>query len=252
MPYKTELILQHGWGFQASAWDPWYEHLLKWSTVGTIDRGYFNSPQSITGFAADANFRILVTHSLGLHLCADSLLRQSDLLVIISGFQEIHPEDESLRLRSQKVLKRMKEKLLTSPKEVLHDFYCNCYQGGLQITTEEIATAAMLGNQLQQLPGDLDLDLLLADFERLDRGVMDIEALKSVKHILILHGESDKIVPVEKSQSLKSQLPNARLITLGQAGHALPFTHSTWCWQAICGTLNSLSPDAELILAAHS
>lgn len=252
MPYKTELILQHGWGFQASAWDPWHEHLLKCSAVGTIDRGYFNCPESITGFAADADFRILVTHSLGLHLCADRLLRQSDLLVIISGFQEIHPKDESLRLRSQKVLKRMKEKLLTSPTEVLHDFYCNCYQGGSQITPEDISPTSMLDKQLQQLPGDLDLDLLLADFERLDHGVMDIEILKSLKQILILHGESDKIVPVENSQSLKSQLPNAQLKTLGQAGHALPFTHSTWCWQAICGTLNSLSPDTELILAAHS
>jgi len=80
---------------------------------------------------------------------------------------------------------------------------------------------------------DLYKEALSIDPELLLKGLQFLQHAdlrKELSHItlptLILHGTEDAITPFSSAQYLQSHLPNATLIPIDGAGHALPITHA--------------------------
>jgi hypothetical protein len=252
MSYRTEILAQHGWAFESSVWDCWREFLPDGWQFSAFDRGYFLSQEQknagkflratlpawngagISDRALSArNFsqglKILTAHSFGLHCLPIQLIEEADLLVIISGFEAFHASENAV---SRRAVQRMLVRLESDYRVVLNDFYSASFGG---------AVPAFVS------PGrdrNCDLELLSSDLRQLDSGRVSMDGLRLATSVLILHGEQDSIVPVERARSLHERLPGSQFLVRPGAGHALPFAHPEWCLQQIVAALPHLSPAA--------
>jgi TAP-like protein len=260
MSYRAEMLAQHGWAYESSVWDCWREFLPEGWQFSAFDRGYFLSQEqknagklrqaalpawngvgisdrSLSSRSCDWELKILTAHSFGLHCLPFELIQDADLLVIIGGFEEFHASEKAV---SRKAIQRMLVRLASDYRAVLSDFYS--------------ASFAVSGNVPAVVSMDYDrtcdLDLLSADLRQLDTGRVSIDNLRLAKSMLILHGEQDSIVPVERARSLHERLPGSRLSLHRSAGHALPFTHPEWCLKQIVGALAQVSPTAVEVLVS--
>ncbi|MBM3279109.1 MAG: alpha/beta fold hydrolase [Candidatus Handelsmanbacteria bacterium] len=213
---RTEVLLQHGWGFGPCCWAGWRAALPPEGVLRVADRGYFGTPCSPEGQP-----QVIVAHSFGLYLLEPRWLEGAQLVVGLGSFGTFHPEGEAGR-RSRRVVGRMRRRLEEEPESLLAGFWSQCFapEGGGQ-----------------DLPGPPEKPLLAADLARLDREALDLELLRGAPRVLLLHGEEDQVVPVEQAQALQRQLSNSRLEVLPGAGHALPLTRPAACWAAIAAAL---------------
>lgn len=217
MSDKTPVLLQHGWGFDRSMWEPWLQSGPDFDFL-IPDRGYFGNPVE-----PDISYaKIAVSHSLGLHFLPDELFPKLNLLVIISGFQEFHPNTPIERTFSQRIVRHMLKNLIDDTNTVLKGFYKNCY------------FPAAPDSQINHQP---ETSLLNRDLEMLDRHKMNIETLRKAARIVIIHGMKDAIVPHNKAYQLQYSLPGSEIITAEDGGHMIPVTHREWCVNHIKGIM---------------
>lgn len=208
-------IAYHGWGFDASCWEVWENYLLPEFEVQLFEAGYFSTEPNDPVFPEEAFPKVILSHSFGLHQCPPENLKQADMLIVFSGFQQFHPVAAQFKRRSKMVLREMIRQVQTDPGEVLQKFYKNVFypQKPWQVPDKTINN--------QKIADDL---------VRLDREKMDLKILKSVDKISILHGSDDSIVPRRKGRELFDEFaPHCKYFEIRNAGHALPFTHSEQC-----------------------
>jgi pimeloyl-ACP methyl ester carboxylesterase len=205
---RTEVILQHGWGFDGSIWRQWAELLRADGAVVHIgERGYFEAPPTIPLFSRLAERRIAIVHSLGLHLLSKQALTTATTIVIFNGFLEFHPTEPTAAKRSRRILKSMRDKFAEAPAEVLLQFMANCYA----------PQPAPL-----QIDCHMDVQLLADDLELLDENRLD-RSLLAGKRLCVIHGQHDAIVPPSVAHAIA---PRVHLLP---GGHALPFTQMDAC-----------------------
>lgn len=248
-----EIILQHGWGHNASCWNGLQRLLLTGRAfpiaVQLPDRGYFDKSffqrASTTGTAATfagssisklpydpsvlgtgSCFRVLIAHSFGLHLIPSESFAKADLLIIFGGFLHFHPKAEPLRRRSERILRRMHDRFEDSPLEVLFDFHARS------------GSPPELVESIRLLASEARVDLLLSDLKQLSQSNLEVEVMAQCPNIAIFHGTEDSIVPIDHSEHLHRLLPQSRLFRKQGGNHALPFTHTQQCFKAISELLD--------------
>jgi pimeloyl-[acyl-carrier protein] methyl ester esterase len=233
MKRKIELILQHGWGFDKSCWRGWMPHLRENQdceiNIQTPDRGYFGPSTQVNPFSEANSVKVVVAHSLGLHLVPVEILQSADLLVLAATFSHFHGGSRLEQKRSTKTVQLMHKRLFEAPMDVLNDFYSNCYH--------PLLTSHML---LMRNVGSLDTELLAADLELLDSNKFDTTKLQAVQKILLVHGSEDSVVPPSHSHELNEALPSSSLVLFEGAGHSLPLTHVAPVWISLRNTLRHL------------
>lgn len=218
---RIEVLLQHGWGWDAAGWAAFAAAAPPGMVTCSADRGYFGAPCH-----PEVQPQLVVAHSLGLHLLEPRWLVQTRLLVVLAGFAAFHPEGEAGR-RSQRVVGRMRQGLERDLPGLLAAFRAQCF-------------APETGHY--PLEAAADAALLAADLERLDTQPLDLAGLWAVPRVLIVHGEQDQIVPVERGRDLERRLPQSRLVPMAGAGHALPLTRAAACWVAIAAAWEGPEP----------
>ena len=218
MTGKTEVLLQPGWAWSAVHWSAWREQAPPGFACACLDRGYFGRPVAWSDRGSAATPPVAIAHSLGLHLLPDAVLRGARLLVVAGGFRCFHGDDSALERRSRRRVRRTLEQLPREPEAVLRRFYAEC---------------SFPEKNLIRPPADPEPAVLQQDLQRLDRGALDPALLAVLPAVLLLHGDADRVVPVERARELNRLLPNSALKVISGAGHALPITHVTECWQAI-------------------
>jgi pimeloyl-ACP methyl ester carboxylesterase len=237
MKEKIELILQHGWGFDASAWEGWRTHLNDNAdydlVVHRAERGYFGKRKFDPTFSARPGRKVAIAHSTGLHFLPPEVLSRADLLVIISSFVSFHSGDSLEQRRSRRTFRLMLEKLELNPLEVLDDFYSNCYY--------PLLTRQVLLRRNADLV-KLDQLSLYNDLQVVDDCLLDPAAPSAAGQVLILHGDRDKVVSSSQAVALQKLLPRSFLIMYEGVGHALPFTHVAPCWLSVRNALRSVLP----------
>lgn len=219
---RTEIILQHGWGFDGTIWQDWCHELeqLPDCEVSIGERGYYGRPLACPEFSQKAEARILITHSLGLHLVPQETLKKANALIMLGGFLRFHPSEQLAGKRSKRVTKAMLEKLKDAPDTVLADFMNNCY-------SDRPAQTPLLLESIQ------DKERLESDLRLLDTCDMESELLQPIPSIMIMHGWVDAIVPYSNAIIMHQLFPGSKLISFREAGHALPFSHANECVFAI-------------------
>ena len=204
----VDVVAQHGWGFGAWCWDRWREVLPANFALHCPDRGYF-SP----AVAVEVQPRIVLAHSLGLHLLSPQLWA-AELIVVMSGFRSFHSASARQARRSRRTVEQMLARLEREPAALLADFYARCGAPSDSRWT-----------------GAIDADSLRRDLQLLQESVLELAAIPAAAQVLILHGSRDRVVPVERAEELHESLPNSTLAIVAEAGHALPLTHVRACWE---------------------
>lgn len=232
MNKQVEIILQHGWAFDKSCWRGWLPHLKEnadWDfRVQMPDRGYFGDAKELVPFGKNDSIKVVVAHSLGLHLLPTEVLQSADLLVLASSFAHFHEGTPLEQKRSRKAISMMLHKLGESPLDVINEFYSNCYH--------PLLTSQML---LRRDIQTVDSDLLVKDLELLNTNKFDLSQIKKAK-ILLVHGNEDNIVPLAHSQELAKEFKTSALVVFEGAGHSLPLTHVAPVWISLRNSLRRL------------
>lgn len=233
MKGNIEIILQHGWGFDKTCWRGWLPHLKENSdcqiSIQMPDRGYFSDVKEVVCFSQADSIKMIVCHSLGLHLLPESVIESADFLVLAGCFTHFHRGTVLDRKRSQKTVALMKSRLQTEPQSLISDFYSNCYE-------------PLLTNQhlLKRDTENLNVARLQNDLELLDKNTFNLNGLKSVRRVLLLHGSEDIIVAPAHAHELNEALPGSSLVLFEGAGHSLPLTHVAPAWISLRNTLRFL------------
>jgi pimeloyl-ACP methyl ester carboxylesterase len=68
----------------------------------------------------------------------------------------------------------------------------------------------------------LTLDYLLGTLDYFKSAVISPEPLRDIKKVTIMHGEEDRIAPMEEAREIKDNLPHAAFCPIENAGH-MPF-----------------------------
>ena len=233
MTEKVELILQHGWAFDAGIWAPMLDQIQAEFgdnvDVHLLDRGYFGNP-STNSVNTQGKTVIVICHSFGLHLLPKEILSRVDLLVILSGFMQFHSlRDSTHGSRSRKNMSRMISKLKEAPYTVLSDFHGRCG------ATKRLASGSWISDAIgyeTNLPS-INQDLLVEDLELLDVSNFAVDSISPSTEIVIVHGDKDPIVPFDRAELIRAAFKGSRLILLKDAEHSIPITHVADCAEPV-------------------
>jgi len=104
-----------------------------------------------------------------------------------------------------------------------------------QLLTNFVADPAVFGDQLDQIAAERIPRATRPEVERSHRATFALagdplpindEALKAITHpVLLIHGDTDRVIPLEASTWYAKHLPNARLEVISNAGHWLQIEH---------------------------
>ena len=224
----VDVVAQHGWGFGAWCWDRWRDVLPANFALHCPDRGYFGPAVEV-----EARPRIVLAHSLGLHLLPPQLCEAAELIVVISGFRSFHAASARQARRSRRTVEQMLMRLEREPAALLADFYARC---GAPSDSDSTELAEV------RWPGAIDVGSLRRDLELLQESVLELATIPAAAQVLILHGSRDRVVPVERAEELGELLPNSELAIVAEAGHALPLTHVRACWERVERTWCEMQP----------
>ncbi|MYA22164.1 MAG: hypothetical protein F4Z30_04980 [Gemmatimonadetes bacterium] len=216
----VDVVAQHGWGFGAWCWDRWRDVLPAGFVLHCPDRGYFGPAVEV-----EVQPRIILAHSLGLHLLSPQLCTAAELIAVISGFRSFHSSCARQARRSRRTVEQMLARLEREPAALLADFYTRC-----GVPSDSCC------------PGIIDSDSLRRDLQLLQESVLELAAIPAAVQVLILHGSRDRVVPMERAEELRELLPNSALAIVAEAGHALPLTHACACWERIERTWRGMQP----------
>ena len=216
----VDVVAQHGWGFGAWCWDHWRDVLPAGFALHCPDRGYFGPAVAVA-----VRPRIVLAHSLGLHLLPSQRCAAAELIVVISGFRSFHSPCDRQARRSRRTVEQMLARLEREPAALLADFYARC------------GTAPD-----SRWPESIDADGLRRDLQLLQESVLELSAIPAAAQVLILHGSRDRVVPVERAEELRELLPNSAFAIVAEAGHALPLTHARACWERVERAWREMQP----------
>jgi pimeloyl-[acyl-carrier protein] methyl ester esterase len=226
-----DLVLIHGWGLAGGIWDPLLEPLATQFRVHCVDLpGYGGSRGSKVGTIQDAADAIIATlpaeaqaltvcgWSLGAHVALAAYARHTARiahLALVAATPSFVKRIGWPHGVEPAMLDAFSLGLAISPASVLKKFSTLINQGdaearALTRVVAEIAAnpppRAVLENGLGLLR-DLDLRPLLP---------------KIHKPVLLIHGDSDPLMPLEGARWTQNQLPDARLEVFEKTAHA-PF-----------------------------
>ena len=222
---NTEIIACHGWAMTSSFWNPLIEYFDEDYRFKKSDRGYFSDPNSPEFSEKNGKLKVLLTHSLGLHWCSDDLVNSADHLVIMGGFLNYQPFENSKQNRSKLMLREMLSQFVEAPKKVLEEFY---------------RKASQPAGSYPKVPESLNHELLLEDLNLFLEDQFPRQRFFDVPQITILHGTDDHVVSRHQAREMYHELRYySQYFELKQSGHLFPFTNPGACYEIIKSVLSS-------------
>lgn len=206
------LLLVHGWGFDASFWDPLREALGDDVAVTAWDLGFLGAPNR-PALPPDVPV-VAAGHSLGLLWLLKERPVAWKRLVSINGFSRFTRADDLPQGVAPRLLERMIARLGQDAKAVYADFMGRC--GVAEPTLESIDAAA------------LEWGL---------RALADWDCRAGAGVDLALAGRADPILP----QALTGALFPPSLARWHDGGHLLPLTDPLWCAQQLRIVMESVT-----------
>jgi len=150
----------------------------------------------------------LLGHSMGGFAASEFTSRHRDLVdrLFLVSVRRRYPSEG---------LGEIRRHLNKSKRGYLYKFYNECFSN-----SEEMRW--FKGDLLKKYCKELDLDRLLETLDYLEGAEVKPESLKGVKKLVIVHGDRDRIAPIEEAAAIKEHLPDAGFACIRDAGH-MPF-----------------------------
>ena len=211
-----QLIAMHGWAGDSHGWAPWRQacQARGWSWQSG-DRGYGYLGQVEPHWNEEppkaSQRRVVIAHSMGVHLLPAEVLSQADAVVLLASFGRFIPEGKAGR-PMRLAIEAMAGQLRSERGEtMLADF---------------LARAAAPADPALLSPTPFDSGLSAIGRQRLSH---DLDALARTSglpdgfphqaRVLLVEAGSDQIVAREATEALAACLPQADRIALQGAGH---------------------------------
>lgn len=112
-------------------------------------------------------------------------------------------------------LAEIKTHLSKNKRGYLYKFYTQCF-------FKKESMRWFRENLLKTYCEELDLGYLVDSLDYLQNAEIRPELLKPIKKIKIIHGECDRIAPIQEALEIKNNLPHAEFISIENTGH-MPF-----------------------------
>lgn len=200
----SQVVLVHGWGYDASIWDAVRARLDPALAVATMDLGFYGHEKVGGGGAA----RLAVGHSLGALWWLTQAPNAWQRLLCINGFPRFTEAADYAPAIALRMLARMQQQFSRDPATVLADFHARC-GGHAPAGMPNIERLAVGLGWLAQWDGRATLAARRAD-------------------VFALASMHDPIVPAAMSAMAFGQVES-----IDAAGHLLPLTHPELCAQWI-------------------
>ena len=117
----------------------------------------------------------------------------------------------------QSGLDRIKGYLEKNKNVYLYKFYMECFSG-----EDKKHWLWFKENLLKDYIDNLGIEELAAGLDRISESEIKTQLLNNIKNLIIVHGQKDKIAPLEEIIYMKDKLPGAQFFHFKDAGH-LPF-----------------------------
>ena len=83
-----QILAMHGWAGHAGAWSHWRKCFeQRGATWNSADQGYGGGEPVPKAWVQDPARKVLIAHSLGLHLLPASVLEQATTAVLLGSFE---------------------------------------------------------------------------------------------------------------------------------------------------------------------
>jgi len=211
-----QLIGMHGWAGDSRGWAAWQQtcQARGWAW-NSGDRGYGDRPKAEPHWSEEPpnarQPRVVIAHSMGVHLLPAEVLAQADAVVLMASFGRFIPKGKGGR-RLRLAVEAMAEQLLSDRAEtMLGDF---------------LAQAAAPADPALLSPTPFEAGLSAIGRQRLSH---DLDALSHTcglpdgfpqqARVLLVEAGADQIVAREATEALAACLPHADRIVLEGAGH---------------------------------
>lgn len=211
----TTLLAMHGWCGDSRSWTLFGAAAAErgWGCLA-VERGYGGQPPRQPAWLPNER-RVLIAHSLGMHLLPADVLAAAEAVVLLTSFGRFVPAGGSGR-RLRTALAGMREALAGSP-----DTATSMLRSFLGEATAPVPLEALPGSILDQPLQPAGQARLLADLELLESTAGLPDAFPRQVPCLLVEAGADRIVAPEASAGLRQALPYADHLLLRGAGHAL-------------------------------
>ena len=211
-----QILAMHGWAGHAGSWSHWSQHFeAGGSTWTSANRGYGGEAPVAPVWSTGPERKVLVAHSLGLHLLPEPVLAQADAVALLGSFSAFVPHGRAGRAVAA-ALKGMQAALGTDEELTMLERF-------LDKAASPHARSALPPAPLLQGLTSLGRQRLQQDLELLARCQSLPTGWPEAVPVLVVQGEQDAVVHAASAQQLIDDL-GAQPLTLHRDpnwGHAL-------------------------------
>tara|TARA_Y100000031_G_C8136771_1_gene345634 strand:- start:93 stop:785 length:693 start_codon:yes stop_codon:yes gene_type:complete len=205
--YTDPIVLIPGWATDYRIFDSLD---LKFNYLVPIDFYPFGFEKSLLEVLKEKRIKkvSLLGLSLGGFIAAAFASKYVDLVdeVILIGIRKKYDKAQ---------LRAIKPLIQKNKKAYLYKFYSQCFTDAEEMNWFRT-------NLLEGYCEEFDIQYLLDTLDSLEDFQITNSMLKGIGKLKIVHGEKDKIAPIEEAIEIKNQVNKAKFIPIKDAGH-MPF-----------------------------
>ena len=218
----NQIISQHGWGLDQSMWNKVKEEFIRQNWIWQDNnRGYYSDPHVKVNWIKDDsenNKKVVICHSLGIHLIGKEILREASHIVLINSFYNFIPSNNESKI-TMRTLLRMEKKINS---------------GEVRFMLEEFISRSFMPNQVDikfksifnLKSKQINLKNLLKDFQKLYLQKSTFSLFSKNTDILVIKSKNDLILKDYASEEFvyllnNSQINKPKLVQIEGQGHLI-------------------------------
>ena len=218
----NQIISQHGWGLDQSMWNKVKEEFIRQNWIWQDNnRGYYSDPHVKVNWIKDDsenNKKVVICHSLGIHLIGKEILREASHIVLINSFYNFIPSNNESKI-TMRTLLRMEKKINS---------------GEVRFMLEEFISRSFMPNQVDikfksifnLKSKQINLKNLLKDFQKLYLQKSTFSLFSKNTDILVIKSKNDLILKDYASDEFvyllnNSQINKPKLVQIEGQGHLI-------------------------------
>ena len=218
----NQIISQHGWGLDQSMWNKVKEEFIRQNWIWQDNnRGYYSDPHVKVNWIKDDsenNKKVVICHSLGIHLIGKEILREASHIVLINSFYNFIPSNNESKI-TMRTLLRMEKKINS---------------GEVRFMLEEFISRSFMPNQVDikfksifnLKSKQINLKNLLKDFQKLYLQKSTFSLFSKNTDILVIKSKNDLILKDYASDEFvyllnNYQINKPKLVQIEGQGHLI-------------------------------